>query len=174
MITIGKQAPNFEGVTAYENGEFTKKSLADYEGSWTVLFFYPRDFTFICPTELREFAKHEEDFKALGCNVLAASTDSEWSHKAWFEQDLPEVKYPILADTTHAVSAAYQVLNEEDGSSERGLFILDEDNVVRYHLVSAGSVGRSVPETLRVLKALQSGSLCPVNWEEGEDTLGQA
>lgn len=174
MLQIGKPAPNFENVTAYQDGEFTKVSLEDYKGKWTVLFFYPRDFTFICPTEIRGFAKLEKEFGELNCNIIAASTDSEWSHKNWFEADLPEVKYPVLADTTQAISRSYNVLNEEDGSSERGLFILDEENVLRYIVVSSGAVGRSVKETLRVLKALQSGELCPVEWEDGEDTLGKA
>ncbi|MDA0208010.1 MAG: peroxiredoxin [bacterium] len=174
MIQIGKKAPSFEGVTTYHKGEFVKKSLSDYSGSWLLLFFYPRDFTFICPTEIRGFAKLEKEFAENDCKILAASTDSEWSHKNWFEKDLPEVEYPVLADTTQEVSRAYQVLNDQDGSAERGLFIIDPEGIVKYALVSSGSVGRSVHETLRVLKALQSGDLCPVEWNEGEDTLGKA
>ncbi len=174
MIQIGKHAPDFSELTAYHKGEFTKVSLKDYTGSWVVLFFYPRDFTFICPTEIKGFAKHEKDFADLNCKVLAASTDSEWAHKNWFEADLKEVAYPVIADTTHALSRDYQVLNEDDGSSERGLFIIDDQGIVRYALVSGGSVGRSVGETLRVLKALQSGELCPVEWEPGSETLGKA
>lgn len=174
MVHLNKQAPNFENVTAYEAGEFTKRSLSDYRGRWVVLFFYPRDFTFICPTEIRGFAKMEQEFKNLNCDILAASTDSEWSHKTWFEADLPEVKYPVLADTTQKLSRDYGVLNEEDGSAERGLFIIDPEGLVKYVVISSGSVGRSVKETLRVLKALQSGELCPVEWDEGEETLGSA
>ena len=174
MIELGKKAPEFENVTAYHNGEFTKVSLADYKGKWLVFFFYPRDFTFICPTEIRGFAKKADEFSALNCEILGASTDSEWSHKNWLERDLPEVKYPVLADTTQNVAFDYEVLNDEDGSAERGLFIIDPEGVVRYTLVSSGSVGRSVTETLRVLKALQSGDLCPVEWETGEETLGKA
>ncbi|MBT4857314.1 peroxiredoxin [Candidatus Uhrbacteria bacterium] len=174
MITIGKEAPDFSDIVAYQSGDFTKVSLSDYKSKWTVLFFYPRDFTFICPTELREFAKHQEDFAKLGCEIVAASTDSEWSHKAWFEKDLPEVKYPVLADTTHQLAKEYQVYNEEEGLAERGLFVIDDEGVVRYALVSAGSVGRSVKETLRVITALQSGELCPVEWAPGSDTLGKA
>ena len=174
MINVGKKAPEFSNVTAYHQGEFTKVSLNDYLGSWLVFFFYPRDFTFICPTELKGFAKHEAEFAAMGAKVLAASTDSEWSHKAWFERDLPDVTYPVLADTTQKVSRDYGVLDEDDGSSQRGLFIIDPDGVVKYVVVSAGSVGRSVKEILRVLKALQSGELCPVEWEPGESTLGKA
>ncbi len=176
MIRISQPAPNFERVTAYKKGdaEFSKVSLSDYHGKWLVFFFYPRDFTFICPTELRGFSKHRDEFVALNCEVLAASTDSEWSHKNWFERDLPEVDYPILADNTHAIAMAYDVYNPDDGLAERGTFIIDPEGVVRYALISSGSVGRSVTETLRVLKALQSGELCPVEWSTGEKTLGKA
>jgi alkyl hydroperoxide reductase subunit AhpC len=138
-----------------------------------VLFFYPRDFTFICPTEIKGFAAHKADFAALNAEVIGASTDSEWSHKNWFERDLPEVDYPVLADTTLEISRAYGVLND-DGSAARGLFIIDPEGIVKYVVISAGSVGRSVKETLRVLKAIQSGDLCPVEWEEGGKTLGKA
>lgn len=110
----------------------------------------------------------------MNAKVLAASTDSEWSHKAWFERDLPDVTYPILADTTQKVSRDYGVLDENDGSSQRGLFIIDPEGIVKYAVISSGSVGRSVKEVLRVLAALQSGDLCPIEWEPGEETLGKA
>jgi len=171
---MNQLAPGFEGVTAYQTDEFKKISLWDYKGKWLVLFFYPRDFTFVCPTELRGFGEKEQMFKDLGAEILAASTDSEWSHKAWFERDLQQVKYPILADTNHAVSGAYDVLEETDGSAHRELFIIDPEGVIQYALISAGSVGRSVDETLRVLEALQTGELCPMSWEKGKETLGKA
>ncbi len=176
MIRISQPAPNFTTVTAYKKGTdgFTTVSLSDYAGKWLVFFFYPRDFTFICPTELKGFSTHRAEFTALNADILAASTDSEWSHKNWFERDLPEVDYPILADNTHSISEAYDVYNPADGLAERGTFIIDPSGVVRYALVSSGSVGRSVSETLRVLKALQSGELCPVEWSTGEKTLGKA
>jgi alkyl hydroperoxide reductase subunit AhpC len=174
MIQVGIKAPAFANITAYHQGDFKKISLSDYKGKWLVFFFYPRDFTFICPTELKGFSQHEAEFKALNCEVLAASTDSEWSHKAWFERDLAEVKYPILADNTHQVSRDYQVFNEQDGLAERGLFIIDPEGVVKYSLISSGSVGRSVKEVLRVVQALQSGDLCPMEWTPGEKTLGKA
>lgn len=174
MIALNQPAPSFSNVTTYHKGEFHQVSLNQYKGSWLVLFFYPRDFTFICPTEIKSFAEHEKDFADLKCAVLGASTDSEWSHKAWFERDLPMVQYPVLADTTQAVARAYGVLNEADGSAERGLFIIDPEQHVRYILVSAGSVGRSVKEILRVLKAIQSGERCPVEWQPGDATLGKA
>jgi alkyl hydroperoxide reductase subunit AhpC len=174
MIHLNQKAPAFAGAIAYQSGEFKKISLSDYAGKWLVLFFYPRDFTFVCPTEIKAFAQHEEDFKKLNASIVAASTDSEWSHKAWFEQDLPQVAYPIIADTAHTVSRDYDVLNAEDGSAERGLFIVDPEQNIRYALISAGSVGRSVTETLRVLEALQTGELCPAEWHEGQKTLGKA
>lgn len=178
MIHIGKPAPAFHHVTAYCKGSegdgFCKKSLSDYKGKWLVFFFYPRDFTFICPTELRGFAANADAFKKLNAEILAASTDSEWSHKTWFEKDLPQVEYAILADTTQKVARDYDVLNEEDGSAERGTFIIDPEGIVRYALISAGSVGRSVKETLRVLEALQTGERCPMEWEKGAATLGKA
>lgn len=176
MIHIGQLAPSFEHVTAYQKGHegFRHVSLKDYKGKWLVLFFYPRDFTFICPTEIRAFGQQQAEFTKLGAEILAASTDSEWSHKAWFERDLQEVGYPVLADTTHAVSETFDVYNAKDGLAERGLFIINPEGIVKYALVSAGSVGRSVDETLRVLKALQSGGLCPINWKPGEKTLGKA
>ncbi len=175
MILIDNKAPTFAGVQTYKKGaDFSKTNLSDYAGKWLVLFFYPRDFTFICPTELKGFAKHEPEFKALNCEVLAASTDSEWCHKAWFERDLPDVTYPILADTSLKIARDYQVLNEESGEAQRGLFIINPEGVVKYALVSAGSVGRSVKEVLRVLEALQSGQLCPMEWEPGQQTLGKA
>ena len=172
MIKIGESAPDFSGVAAYHAGEFKKISLVEYKGKWLVLFFYPRDFTFVCPTELREFAKHEKEFADAGASILAASTDSEWSHKNWFERDLAEVKYPILADTTQEVSRAYNVLGN-DGASQRGTFIVDSEGKLRWMVVSDNSVGRSVKETLRSLKALQTGALCPIEWEPGDQTLGK-
>ncbi len=174
MLNVGTQAPEFHDIMAYHKGNYTKVSLKDYLGHWLIFFFYPRDFTFICPTELKGFAKHKAEIEALDAKILAASTDSEMSHKAWFERDLADVDYPVLADTTHKVSSAYGILNETNGESERGLFIIDPEGKVKYIIVSASSVGRSVKEVIRVLKALQSGDLCPVEWEPGQETLGKA
>lgn len=173
MLQINQPAPEFNDVTAYHKGDFRSVSYREYRDKWLVLFFYPRDFTFICPTELKGFSQHANEFAALGAEVLGCSTDSEWSHKTWFERDLPQVAYPVLADTSHHVSRDYQVLNEKDGSAERGLFIVDPQGMLRYALISDGSVGRSVKETLRVLSALQTGERCPVEWEPGRATLGK-
>jgi peroxiredoxin (alkyl hydroperoxide reductase subunit C) len=172
MLQIGKKVPDFT-LEAYQPGkdEFTKISLSDYKGKWVVLFFYPRDFTFVCPTELREFAKHEAEFKNEGAQILAASTDSAHSHKAWFTKDLPEVKYPILADAAHTLSRDYGVLLEDSGEALRGTFIVNPDGILKYIVISDNDVGRSVEETLRVLKALKTGKLCPAEWHEGEKTL---
>lgn len=173
MIKIGQPVPEFSGITAYKAGEGeVKVSLSDYKGKWLVLFFYPRDFTFVCPTEIREFAKHEKEFSDAGASILAASTDSWWSHKNWFLRDLAEVNYPVLADTTQEVSRAYNVL-ADDGAAQRGTFIVDPEGKLRWMAVSDNSVGRSVKETVRSLKALQTGELCPIEWEPGEKTLGK-
>lgn len=172
-VKLGEKVPLFE-AQAYVCGEFKKVKLEDYKGKWVVLFFYPLDFTFVCPTEIRAFAQNEAKFKEMGAVVIGASTDSEYSHKNWFEKDLPEVKFPILADTTHKVSMDFGVLKEDQGISYRGTFIIDPDGVLRYQVISDLGVGRSVDETLRVLKALQSGELCPVEWKPGEKTLGKA
>ncbi len=171
MIKIGEPAPSFSNVPAYRTGDFTTVSLADYEGKWLVLFFYPRDFTFICPTEIREFAQLQKEFTDCGCAILGASTDSEHSHKAWFQRDLPEVTYPILADTTQEVSRDYNILGP-DGAAQRGTYIIDPEGVLRWMIVSDNSVGRSVAETVRALKALQTGNLCPVEWAPGEAFVG--
>ncbi len=175
MILIDNKAPDFVNVPAYQKGKNDVKiSLSDYKGKWVAFFFYPRDFTFICPTELKGFSNAVEEFRKRGCEILAASTDSTWCHKAWFERDLPNVEYPVLADTSLKIAREYQVLNEANGEAQRGLFLIDPEGVIKYVLVSAGSVGRSVGETLRVLEALQSGELCPMEWKPGMETLGKA
>lgn len=172
MIKIGEKAPEFNAVLAYHAGEIHEVSLKDYKGKWVVLFFYPRDFTFICPTEIKEFAHLEEQFKKHKAMIIGASTDSEHSHRAWFERDLPMVKYPVLADTTQKISADYNIL-APDGASQRGTFIIDPEGVLRWMMVSDNSVGRSVKEVLRAVAALQTGELCPVEWEPGTKTLGK-
>jgi alkyl hydroperoxide reductase subunit AhpC len=171
MIGIGEKAPTISKATAYKAGTFTKVSLGSFKNSWIVLFFYPHDFTFVCPTEIREFSRLEKEFKKHSAVILACSTDSEWSHKNWFERDLKEVAYPVIADTTQNISRAYGVLGA-DGAAQRGTFIIDPDGIVRWLTVSDNSVGRSVKETLRALQAMQTGELCPIEWSPGEKTLG--
>jgi len=170
MNIVGERAASFVATDAYRAGEFVVTSSDDYLGKWVVLFFYPRDFTFICPTELREFARLEPEFLKLNCTLIACSTDSKYSHKNWFEKDLPEVKYTILADTTQDIARSYGVL-DADGAAQRGTFIIDPEGIVRWMMISGNSVGRSVQETLRAVQALQTGELCPAEWHEGEATL---
>ncbi|HLG20349.1 MAG TPA: peroxiredoxin [Bdellovibrionota bacterium] len=173
MIKMGQPAPEFKG-DAYVNGEFKPISLRDYRGKWVVFFFYPLDFTFVCPTELRSFAKHEKEFKEAGAQVIACSIDSKYSHKAWFERDLKEVQYPVLSDITKSVSRAYDVLNEDAGIANRGVFIIDPEGNVKYANVTDLSVGRSTDEVLRALKATQAaknGELCPADWKPGDSYL---
>ncbi len=172
MTIVGQKAPDFNTM-AYVNGDFKKVSMKDYKGKWLLVFFYPLDFTFVCPTEIRGFAKMEGDFKKLNCSIVGASTDSEHSHKAWLERDLPEVKFPILADTNHHVSRAFGVLKEDQGIAYRGTFIIDPEGIIRYEAVSDLDVGRSVKETLRVLQAFQTGGLCEVDWSPGMDNLNK-
>jgi len=170
-MKIGEQVPNLT-LKAYQTGQFKKISLGDYKGKWVVLFFYPLDFTFVCPTELKAFAAKQLDFDNLNAVILGASTDSEHSHKAWFERDLQSVQYPILADTTHQLSRTFDVLKEDEGIAYRGTFLIDPEGILRYSVVSDLNVGRSVEETLRVLQALQTGALCPIDWKPGDQTLG--
>ena len=170
MIRINEQVPDFE-TKAFHDNKIKKVKLSDYKGKWVVVFFYPADFTFICPTELHEFAKREADFKKENAVIFGASTDSAHSHKAWFSKELSDVKYPILADTAHTLSRDYGVLVEETGEALRGTFIINPEGILKYIVISDMNVGRSIEETLRVVRALKTGKLCPVEWKEGEKTL---
>lgn len=173
MSLVGRQAPDFEleGVSA---GEFQEFRLGDYRGKWIVLFFYPLDFTFVCPTEIQEFNRRLEEFGKLGAEVLAVSVDSKYTHLAWQKAELGDIAYPMLSDLTHRTARRYGVLIEDEGVALRGLFIIDPEGLVQYEVVHGLEVGRSVDETLRVLQALQTGSLCPVNWQPGTPDLGKA
>src|SRR5215471_16777279 len=157
--TVGRMAPDFalEGVL---NGRFSTYRLADYKGKWVVLFFYPLDFTFVCPTEILAFSDRLGDFKKLNCEVLGASVDSKFSHLAWTEKPREEggikgLAYPLLEDLGKDLSKAYDVLDEKGRIALRGLFIIDPDGVVQHVTVNNTAVGRSVDETLRVLEAFQ-------------------
>lgn len=169
---VGKNAPCFEMKAVTGDGEnFTKVSLEDYKGKWLVMFFYPLDFTFVCPTEITAYSKRIAEFKKEGAEVLGASTDSEYSHQAWIQGSLGKLNFPLASDFTKKVAIDYGILVEEDGLALRGLFIIDPQGVVRYSVVHDLNVGRSVDETLRVLQALKSGGLCPIDWVPGEATL---
>jgi alkyl hydroperoxide reductase subunit AhpC len=172
-VRVGQPAP-VHRLDAYERGERapTGFSLADHRGKWVVLFFYPRDFTFICPTELASFAERHEDFLHERAVVVAASTDSYVSHKAWFESDprLTDVNYPVIADTAHELSRSYGVLME-NGATQRATFIIDPTGLLLHMSVNEHDVGRSVDEVLRILRAFRTGALCPADWTPGEVTL---
>ena len=169
---VGKPAPSFHLPALLADGSFGHVSLDQYRGLWLVLFFYPLDFTFVCPTEITGFAKHVADFDALNTKVLGGSTDSEHSHKAWLKE-LGSLPFPLFSDKTRTLSEDYGVLIEDEGIALRGTFIVDPDGILRYALYHDKGVGRSVDETLRVLKALQTGELCPMDWHAGEKTLGK-
>ena len=169
---VGKQAPDFKFNAVTGNGEeFVQIKLDDYKGKWLVLFFYPLDFTFVCPTEITGYSKQIDKFKELGAEVLGVSVDSEHSHKAWINSSLGQINFPLASDMTKKVSDDYGVLIEEEGIALRGLFIINPEGVLQYSVVHDLNVGRSVDETLRVLQALQTGGLCPMDWEVGEDLL---
>jgi alkyl hydroperoxide reductase subunit AhpC len=169
-VKVGGLAPEFK-AQAYVAGQFKEVSLKDYQGKWVCLFFYPLDFTFVCPTEIRAFAAKEAEFKELGCHVIGCSTDSVFSHKAWYERDLKDVKFPVLADTAHHVSSSYGVLLEDAGIALRGTFLIDPKGKLQWMTVNALDTGRSVEEVLRTLQALHTGEKCPVDWKPGQATL---
>lgn len=174
---VGKKAPEFKLNAVTGDGEkFTEIKLEDYKGKWLVMFFYPLDFTFVCPTEITGFSRRYEEFKNLGADVLAVSCDSVYSHQAWIKQEksaggLGKINFPIASDMTRNTARTYGILIEEEAISLRGLFIIDPDGNVKYSVVHDLNVGRSVDETLRVLKALKSGGLCPIDWHEGDPNL---
>jgi alkyl hydroperoxide reductase subunit AhpC len=175
---VGNTAPDFK-AQAIDNGDIVDVSLNDYKGKWKVLFFYPLDFTFVCPTEIIAYSDAVEKFKERNTEVIACSVDSVFSHLAWTQQDradggLGEVNFPILSDMSKKIAQDYDVLNEE-GVALRGLFIIDDNNVIQHATINNLSVGRNVDETLRLLKAYQytaeHGEVCPANWDEGADTM---
>lgn len=172
MIQVGQEAPDFtlEGMM---DGEFMEAKLSDYRGKWVVLFFWPLDFTFICPTEILEFSNRVKEFEALGAVILGASTDSKYAHQAWTEK-IGKINFAMLSDLTKEVSRDYEILIEGQGIALRGTFIVDPDGKLQYEAVHNLNVGRSVDEVLRVLRALQTGELCPVGWQPGKQTLGAA
>jgi len=176
---VTQKAPEFK-AQAVVNKEFKDVSLADFKGKWVVLFFYPLDFTFVCPTEITAFSDRVEEFKKHGAEILAVSVDSKYSHLAWVntarkEGGLGDIKYPILSDMTKQISRDYGVLMENAGIALRGLFLIDPNGMVKYEVVHENAVGRNVDETLRVLQAFQhvaqTGEVCPANWSKGQDAM---
>ena len=171
---VGSMAPQFK-AQAYLDGQIKEISLSDYKGKWVVLFFYPLDFTFVCPTEIQEFSRKTDEFKKKNTQLISVSTDSVYSHKAWCEQGgLGKLNFPMVADLTKKISQDYGVLLEDKGIALRGTFVIDTEGRVRSATINDLQVGRSVDETLRVLNAFQTGELCPVGWTPGQKTLGKA
>jgi len=175
---VQKDAPDFKAEALVGKG-FKDISLSDYKGKWVVLFFYPLDFTFVCPTEITAFSDRHDEFKKLGAEVLGCSVDSKFSHLAWAntprkEGGLGEIKYPLLADITKKVARDYGVL-VNDAVALRGLFLISPKGKVVYSVVHDLGVGRSVDETLRVIAAFQqvekTGEVCPANWNTGKKTM---
>lgn len=174
---IGHEIPDAE-VPAYHNEEEIKIKLSNYRGKWLILFFYPSDFTFVCPTELEEMADNYETFKKLGAEVLSVSTDTVFVHKAWHDtsEAIKKITFPMLSDACHDLSKMFGVYIPEEGCSLRGTFVVDPDGVLRIVEVNDNSVGRNAKELLRKLQAAQfvrehGGNVCPASWEPGDDTL---
>jgi peroxiredoxin (alkyl hydroperoxide reductase subunit C) len=176
MLTVGDRFPRFklQAVVSLEKGrEFAEVTNESYPGRWTVVFFWPLDFTFVCPTEIAAFGRKNRDFQDRDAQLLGASTDSQFVHLAW-RRDHPDLKtlpFPMLADTKRELSAELGILHREDGVPLRATFIVDPQGIIRHVSVNDLSVGRNVDETLRVLDALQTDELCPCNWNKGEPTL---
>jgi len=175
VLTIGDRFPEYEltaCVSLDPDNAFQTINHKTYEGKWRVVFFWPKDFTFICPTEIAEFGRLNQEFADRDCQVLGCSVDSEYVHYAWRKHhpDLRDLPFPMLADTNRELTGALGILNKE-GVAERATFIVDPNNEIQFVMVTAGSVGRNVKEVLRVLDALQSDELCPCNWNKGEETL---
>ena len=168
MIRIGDKAPDFvlKGVF---HGSLSDYSMRNFRGKWLVLFFYPADFTFICPTEVSGFSQWSEEFRSEAAEILGVSVDTVESHRQWAEE-LSGVNYPLLSDETKGVSRAYGALDEREGVCVRATFIINPAGDICYWVVSHTNVGRSVEETLRVLKALRTERLCPSDWKPGEPT----
>lgn len=176
MIRIGETFPKFDlqaVVSTNLDSAFENVSSNSYAGKWKVVFFWPKDFTFVCPTEIAAFGRLENEFAERDAQLLGVSTDSEFVHLAWRRNhdDLRDLPFPMVSDIKRELSAALGIIDESEGVAQRATFIVDPDNIVRFVYVTDLNVGRSPEEVLRVLDALQTDELCPCNWSQGEDTL---
>jgi len=181
-LLVGNKAPVFKGKAVVggdsanlnPDNAFKQISLEDYKGKWVVFFFYPLDFTFVCPTEIASMGDHYAEFQKLNAEVIGCSTDSHHSHLAWriHEKDLKTLPYPLLADFTGEVSRSYEVYKGDTGYALRGLYIIDPDGVMQYSVIHPENVGRNAEEVLRVLAALQTGEKTACGWKPGDKTLG--
>ena len=179
MSLVTKQAPGFEAETVMQNNTFEKISLSSLRGKYVLIFFYPLDFTFVCPSEILAFNRQIDDFKAKDCEVLGISVDSVYTHLAWKNTPVDQggigpVQFPLVSDLSKSISEDYGVLLE-DGVSLRGLFLVDKEGVIRHELVNDLPLGRNVDEALRVIDALQffeeHGDVCPANWRPGDEAM---
>lgn len=177
-VKVGQKVENFKTQALMPNGEFEYVSLKENmdKGMWTILFFYPLDFTFICPTEITALSNKYKEIERLNAQVIGCSTDSVHSHLAWSKLSVEDggigkLNYPLAEDTNHSLSEQFGVLIEEEGIALRGLFIISPEGVLEHSTINSLNVGRNVDEVIRTLQALQTGGLCPVNWNEGEKTL---
>ncbi len=179
-IRVGQQAPDFTATAVFDQ-EFQTVNLSDYRGKYVVLFFYPLDFTFVCPTEITAFSDRYEEFKSKDTEILGVSVDSQFSHLAWLQTDreaggLGDIAYPLISDLKKTIAKDYNVLDEEAGVAVRGLFIIDPDGMIMHATVNNLPVGRNVDETLRTLQAFQyvrshPDEVCPAGWEPGDSTM---
>ena len=176
MLGIGRQFPKFNlkaVVTSDLKTAFVDVTNETYKGKWLVVFFYPKDFTFVCPTEIKGFADLNGQFKDRDAQILTASTDSEFVHLAWRQShdDLKKLPFPMLSDIKRELSQNLGILDEKEGVSQRAAYIVDPDGIIRFVYVTDLSVGRNPKEVLRVLDGLQTDELCPCNWEKGQETI---
>jgi len=176
MLTVGDRFPEFklQAAVGLEPGkEFQEITQASHPGKWKVVFYWPMDFTFVCPTEIAAFGKANRDFADREAQVLGASTDTHYVHLAWRKShpDLKDLPFPMLADTKRELAAALGVLHKQEGVALRATFVVDPEGIIRHVSVNDLSVGRNVDETLRVLDAFQTDELCPCNWKQGQETL---
>lgn len=172
MPMIGQPAPQFNAPAVVDGGDFKDINLSDYKGKWVVLFFYPLDFTFVCPTEITQFRDSLKEFRAEGAEVLGVSIDSVHSHRRWIKDDLGNLGYPLIGDVTKRLSRDYGVLLEDKGIATRGTFIIDPEGRIQYMGIHNLNVGRDSKEILRVLTGLKSGELCGAGWKKGEKFVG--
>jgi peroxiredoxin (alkyl hydroperoxide reductase subunit C) len=177
MVTIGQQIPDMP-FEYFQNEQFKKASLADFRGKWTVLLFYPADFTFVCPTELAEAASHYEEYKKLGAEIISFSTDTTFVHKAWHDESpvIKTISYPMGADPTGNICRAFGTYIDDEGLSLRGTFIIDPEGILKAMDIHDNSIGRSSEEILRKLQAAiyvrqHKGEVCPASWKPGSKTL---
>lgn len=177
MSLINTQVKPFK-ATAYHDGQFIDITEATLKGKWSVFFFYPADFTFVCPTELGDLADNYEEFQKLGVEIYSVSTDTHFTHKAWHDssETIKKIKYVMVGDPTLQISRNFEVLIEEAGLAERGTFVIDPEGHIQIIELNAGNIGRDAKELLRKIKAAQyvaahPGEVCPAKWQEGEATL---